>query len=229
MLRAVLVAVLLLSSAAHAGLWTDDYAQAVKRAQVEKKFLFLDFTGSDWCGWCKKLDKEVFSQKEFKAYAEANLVCVKLDFPQSFNLPGKTVKQNRELAQRHQVTGYPTIVVLSPNEELVDRSGYLPGGVDTYLKQLERVLVPARAKLGAAPSAPSTALAPETAPATALAPVGEYRTWTSRQGATIEARLEKRVGNTVHLRTADDKTLTIQIGELSAPDQAFIYAPPKAK
>ena len=61
--------------------WDDDYEKAVAQAKAEKKMVLLDFTGSDWCGWCIKLDKEVFSQPEFKDYAKENLVLVEVDFP----------------------------------------------------------------------------------------------------------------------------------------------------
>ena len=61
--------------------WDDNYEKALEKAKTEKKMVLLDFTGSDWCGWCMKLDKEVFSKKEFKDYAKENLVLVELDFP----------------------------------------------------------------------------------------------------------------------------------------------------
>ena len=61
--------------------WSDNYAKALAQAKAEKKLVLVDFTGSDWCGWCIKLDKEVFSKPEFKTYAKENLVLVELDFP----------------------------------------------------------------------------------------------------------------------------------------------------
>ena len=62
--------------------WTTDYAKALAQAKTEKKLVLLDFTGSDWCGWCMKLDKDTFDQPEFADYAAKNLVLVQLDYPQ---------------------------------------------------------------------------------------------------------------------------------------------------
>ncbi len=61
--------------------WVDDYKKAQEEAKTNNKFILLNFTGSDWCGWCIKFDKEVFSQPQFKDYAHNNLVLVELDFP----------------------------------------------------------------------------------------------------------------------------------------------------
>ena len=59
--------------------WIADFDEAVKLAKAEKKDLFVDFTGSDWCGWCKKLDAEVFSKEEFLTAAKKSFVLVALD------------------------------------------------------------------------------------------------------------------------------------------------------
>jgi thiol-disulfide isomerase/thioredoxin len=61
--------------------WLDDLEKAKTQAKAENKKILLDFTGSDWCGWCKKLDKEVFSQQAWKEYAAKHLVLVEVDFP----------------------------------------------------------------------------------------------------------------------------------------------------
>ena len=81
-LLAVLATMLLTSfaSAAKEG-WLEDFEKAKAQAKAENKKILLDFTGSDWCGWCIKLDKEVFSQQAWKDYAAKNLVLVELDFP----------------------------------------------------------------------------------------------------------------------------------------------------
>src|SRR5712671_809845 len=71
------------SAALGAAGWDDDYAKALAQAKAEKKLLLMDFTGSDWCGWCIKLDKEVFSKPEFKEYAKKSLVLVEVDFPRA--------------------------------------------------------------------------------------------------------------------------------------------------
>jgi protein disulfide-isomerase len=83
--------------------WLDDLEKAKAQAKSENKKILLDFTGSDWCGWCKKLDAEVFSQQASKDYAAKHLVLVEVDFPRSFQLPEATKKQNDELAKKFKI------------------------------------------------------------------------------------------------------------------------------
>ena len=88
--------------------WTDNYDKALAQAKAEKKLVLLDFTGSDWCGWCIKLDKEVFAKSEFKAFAKENLVPVTLDFPHGKKLSKRVTDQNAKLKAEHKVSGFPT-------------------------------------------------------------------------------------------------------------------------
>ncbi|PYJ79281.1 MAG: thioredoxin family protein, partial [Verrucomicrobia bacterium] len=75
--------------------WLNDYKKAQQEAKASNKFLLLDFTGSDWCGWCKKFDKEILSQSQFKDYARENLVLVELDFPRAKQQSPELRKQNQ--------------------------------------------------------------------------------------------------------------------------------------
>lgn len=88
--------------------WHTDLNKAIELANKEKKPLMLFFTGSDWCGWCVKLQKEVFTQNEFKKWAQDNVILVEVDFPRA-NIQTEEVKtQNRNLQQQFAVRGYPT-------------------------------------------------------------------------------------------------------------------------
>jgi len=118
--------------------WLDDLAKAKAQASAEGKRILLDFTGSDWCGWCKKLDAEVFSQQEFKDYAAKKLVLVEVDFPKGFKLPEATQKQNEALSKKYKVQGYPTIIVTSPSGTKKGELGYMPGGPKAFIKALEK-------------------------------------------------------------------------------------------
>jgi thioredoxin-related protein len=120
--------------------WLHDYNKAQEEAKANHKLLFLNFTGSDWCGWCIKLDKDIFSQPQFKNYAQDNLVLVELDFPRRKSQPTEVKKQNVQLAQRYEVLGFPTIVVLNSNGQKVWQfDGYFPGGADAFIEQLQKL------------------------------------------------------------------------------------------
>ncbi len=127
------------SSAAFAAAgWGDDYEKATTQAKAEKKLVLLDFTGSDWCSWCVKMDKEVFSTPEFKQYAQDNLVLVELDFPHNKPQNASTTEQNNTLKGQYGVQGFPTLVVLDSNgRKLKDFVGFQPGGPKAFIAQLD--------------------------------------------------------------------------------------------
>jgi thioredoxin-related protein len=118
--------------------WLDDLEKAKAQAKAENKKILLDFTGSDWCGWCKKLDKEVFSQQAWKDYAAKHLVLVEVDFPRGFQLPEATKKQNDELAKKYKIQGYPTIVITSASGNKRGELGYVEGGPEAFIKELKK-------------------------------------------------------------------------------------------
>jgi thioredoxin-related protein len=120
--------------------WLTDYKKAQQEAKAGNKFLLLDFTGSDWCGWCKRFDKEVLLQPEFKDFARDNLVVVELDFPRAKQQTPELKKQNRELAQQYEIVGFPTIVVLSADGQKLWRyDGYFPDGPAAFIAQLQKL------------------------------------------------------------------------------------------
>jgi len=120
--------------------WLHDYNKAQEDAKANHKLLFLNFTGSDWCGWCIKFDKDVLSQPQFKNYAHDNLVLVELDFPRRKSQPTEEKKQNVQLAQQYEVLGFPTIVVLNSNGQKVWQfDGYFPGGAEAFIEQLQKL------------------------------------------------------------------------------------------
>jgi thioredoxin-related protein len=120
--------------------WLTDYKKAQQEAKAANKFLLLDFTGSDWCGWCKKFDREVLLRPEFKDYARDNLVVVELDFPRAKPQTPELRKQNRELAQQYEIVGFPTIVVLSADGQKLWRyDGYFADGPAAFVAQLQKL------------------------------------------------------------------------------------------
>lgn len=129
-------------AAAQEATWVSDFAKAKAQAKAEKKDLLIDFTGSDWCGWCIKLDEEVFSQDVFRLEAPKHFVLVKLDFPRNKELVTEEVrKQNAELGELYQIQGYPTILLCDCEGRVYGATGYQEGGPEkynTHLAELKR-------------------------------------------------------------------------------------------
>ena len=120
--------------------WLNDYKKAQQEAKASNKFLLLDFTGSDWCGWCKRLEKEILSQSQFENYARENLVLLEVDFPRAKPQSPELRKQNQELAQQYQIEGFPTIVVLNGDgQKLWQYDSYFPDGLAAFIAQLEKL------------------------------------------------------------------------------------------
>ena len=120
--------------------WHTDVNKAVNISVKTGKPLFFFFTGSDWCGWCKRLVKEVFVKPEFATWAAKNVVLVELDFPRRTKLPEATQKQNRELGQMFGVRGYPTVWFVTPeitagkvNFNKLGSQGYVAGGPKAWI------------------------------------------------------------------------------------------------
>jgi protein disulfide-isomerase len=118
-------------------MWTEDYDAALNQAAKENKYVLVDFSGSDWCGWCIKLDEEVFSERKFEKYAKENLILVMVDFPRESSQSAEQTAANKALAKKHGVRGYPTVLILNPKGEVVKRTGYQQGGPEAYVKMIK--------------------------------------------------------------------------------------------
>lgn len=137
---AALAAFALTSSAFAAEGWLDDYEKAVAQAKAENKLVLADFTGSDWCGWCKKMVADVFDKDEFKQYAEKNLVLLEIDFPSQKKLDDKVKAQNAELKKKYEIRGFPTFVILDgEGKELAKWVGYQKGGPEGFTAKIEEL------------------------------------------------------------------------------------------
>ena len=127
--------------------WHTDVNKAVNISVQTGKPLFFFFTGSDWCGWCKRLVKEVFIKEEFKSWATTNAILVELDFPKRTPISEDLKKQNRELGQMFGVRGYPTGWFVTPT--IVDgkvnfnkhgSQGYVAGGPKGWIAGANKIL-----------------------------------------------------------------------------------------
>jgi len=124
---------------ATAGEWLTDLPKAQAQAKKESKLVLLDFTGSDWCGWCIKLKGEVFDLKEFKDYADKNVVLVEVDFPRKKQLSAEQKKANNALQEKYGIEGYPTIIVLNGDGKKVGKLGYMKGGPKAFIAELDKL------------------------------------------------------------------------------------------
>lgn len=120
--------------------WSTDFAAAQKEAVKSKKDLLIDFTGSDWCGWCIKLNEEVFSQQPFKDGVKDKFVLVELDYPRDKSkLTEATIEQNDELQKKYGVKGFPTILLTDSAGKPYARTGYQEGGPEKYVAHLDQL------------------------------------------------------------------------------------------
>jgi thioredoxin-related protein len=119
--------------------WLTDLASAQKTASSTGKMVLIDFTGSDWCIWCKRFKAEALDTQEFKDYAAKNLVLVELDFPRKKTQDAELKKVNGEAQHKYRVDGFPTFVVLGKNgAEIGRQEGYAPGGGKEFIEKLEQ-------------------------------------------------------------------------------------------
>jgi protein disulfide-isomerase len=121
-------------------LWSTDYEASIKKAATEDRMVLLEFTGSDWCPPCKIQAKEVFDQPGFEKFAKENLVPVKLDFPRRSGQDPETRAANQALAEKYNIEGFPTVILLdSKGTELAREVGYQGGGVEGFIAWVEKI------------------------------------------------------------------------------------------
>ena len=125
--------------------WYTDVKEAIKVSNKEKKPLLLFFTGSDWCGWCIRLQKEVLTTPEFSKWAKESVVLVELDFPRRTAQPEAVKTQNNELQQVFGIQGFPTVYFANAktnkegkiNFEGLGSTGYVAGGPAAWIASAE--------------------------------------------------------------------------------------------
>ena len=122
--------------------WTTSYDEALVQAERANAPILLYFHGSDWCPWCKKLSKEVFSSREFTAWMDGKLVPVLVDFPKSSSLPNHLAKQNNTLLSRYRphLTGFPTALFVNVDGTVIGKLGYEEGGVRVWTFKAQEIV-----------------------------------------------------------------------------------------
>lgn len=120
--------------------WLTDYNEAVNQSKSSGKPMLLFFTGSDWCGWCHKLENEVLNTSEFADRVNDKFIFLLVDFPLKTPLEPAIAAQNKTLQQRFDVRGYPTIILLDKDQRQIGSTGYRPGGPQAYADYLEKMV-----------------------------------------------------------------------------------------
>ena len=120
--------------------WLINLEEAQEIAKSEGKVIFVHFTGSDWCGWCTKLETEVYDHEPFIKYTAENLVMVKLDFPKSIKQSAETKKYNKALSVKYKIQGFPTVLLLDAEGKIIGKTGYQYGGSEKYVEHLKELL-----------------------------------------------------------------------------------------
>lgn len=120
------------------GYWFIDAEKAFEVAKKENKSVIMNFTGSDWCGWCIKLEGEVFSKREFSKEALKEFVFIKLDFPSDKSKQTKEeIEQNEKLKTKFGVSGFPSIYICDSQGRPFAKTGYQAGGPEKYLAHVK--------------------------------------------------------------------------------------------
>ena len=165
--------------------WLTDRPKAQAQARTEGKIVLVDFTGSDWCGWCIKLQKEVFSKPEFQLWARANAVLVEIDFPRGKKQSAEVKTANEALARNYGIKGFPTIVLLSSEGKRLGTVGYTPGGPAAFITEVRKVAP----KSGQAAQAPSDLTAQARPRPAAVPEAGEPAADRSRQSEQSQTQV----------------------------------------
>ncbi len=124
--------------------WDTDFEEAKKKAEKEHKFILLNFSGSDWCGPCIRLNDQVFETTVFKDYADNNLVLVNADFPRlrKNQLPKEVQKKNDKLADQYDRDGiFPYTVLLNAEGKLLRSWEGLPNATaEEFTRQINTAI-----------------------------------------------------------------------------------------
>ena len=117
--------------------WLTDLTVAQDQAKQESKCILVNFTGSDWCPWCIKLDKEIFETEQFSDFAKEHLVLVKLDYPRHNNQDPEVRAANARLKGKYIITGFPTIILLNKDGKETTRRIGGASTLESFMQWLE--------------------------------------------------------------------------------------------
>ena len=124
-----------------AGKWHTTWDAAASESRSSGKPILINFTGSDWCGWCVRLKKEVFDTDTFNSWASSKVVLLEIDFPRKKAQSASIKAANSALATKFGVAGYPSIFFSNAKgDKIGTRLGYMEGGPSAWTRQAELMM-----------------------------------------------------------------------------------------
>ncbi|MBO9673127.1 MAG: thioredoxin family protein [Sphingobacteriaceae bacterium] len=138
-----LLFVALLGLFAVPAIWMGNFSEAQKQAKLTHKQILINFSGSDWCGPCIRLRKEILESEDFEKYAAANLLLVRADFPRmkKNQLPKEQVRLNESLAELYNKDGkFPFTVLVDENGKVLKSWDGFPGeSAQAFVAEIEKL------------------------------------------------------------------------------------------
>ena len=126
------------------GNWETDLDKAKQLAQSEHKFILLNFSGSDWCGPCIRMHKEIFESNAFSKYANDNLILLNADFPRlkKNQLSKEQQKKNDQLADIYNKEGiFPSTLLLNASGTIIKRwDGFFTSSPEEFTHQVKAAI-----------------------------------------------------------------------------------------
>lgn len=123
--------------------WTNNFTEAQQKAKTSHQLILINFSGSDWCGPCIRLRKEILESAVFETYAKDHLILVRADFPRQKKnqLPAEQVKQNEALAERYNPDGkFPYTLVVDENGKVLKSwEGFPNESPEKFVQQITNV------------------------------------------------------------------------------------------
>lgn len=120
--------------------WQTNFEVAKEKSAAEKKPLFLYFSGSDWCPWCKEMESEILTTPAFKEALGQKMIFMKVDFPKKELLDHRILKQNEKLANDYNVQSFPTIVLLDSNLKVIDVLHFEGDGGAVFAQKVLKII-----------------------------------------------------------------------------------------
>ena len=120
--------------------WETNLDEALSQAKEQDKLVFLYFAGTDWCPWCMRFDREILDTGPFRRFAKSNFIPTLIDFPRTYEIPEEQQAYNQALAHEYGVTGFPTVLIINAEGEVIHTGSFEEGGSRRYINNLRRII-----------------------------------------------------------------------------------------